>query len=44
MNEGKCVAVYDSISKLTLDIILRCAFSYTSGCQEKEKLVNNASK
>ena len=30
---GEPVLVYEHISKLTLDIILRCAFSYKSQCQ-----------
>ena len=35
MKQGKPVTINNSISKLTLDIILRCAFSHMSGCQEK---------
>ena len=34
--EGQDVQVYSAISELSLDIILRCAFSYQSGCQEKQ--------
>lgn len=32
---GKSVEIYNLVSSCTLDIILRCAFSYTTDCQSK---------
>ena len=36
-SQGEPVLVYKSIKQLTLDIILRCSFSYNSHCQEDGK-------
>ena len=36
-SQGEPVLVYKSIQQLTLDIILRCSFSYNSHCQESGK-------
>ncbi|XP_011425793.3 nacrein-like protein isoform X1 [Magallana gigas] len=34
---GKSVEIYNLVSSCTLDIILRCAFSYTTDCQSKRE-------
>ena len=36
VTSGEPVLVYKTISQLTLDILLRCSFSYNSHCQEQE--------
>ena len=37
VTNGEPVLVYKTISQLTLDILLRCSFSYNSHCQEQEE-------
>lgn len=34
---GDYIELFDNVSQMTLDIILRCAFSYESGCQQQGK-------
>ena len=31
--KGEYFEVFDNVSKFTLDIILKCAFSYDTNCQ-----------
>ena len=35
-DKGEPVKVFDNFSRLTLDILLQCAFSYKSGCQDTD--------
>ena len=37
VTSGEPVLVYKTVSQLTLDILLRCSFSYNSHCQEQEE-------
>ena len=32
--DGRSIELFENVSHLTLDIILRCAFSYESQCQQ----------